>query len=143
MLSTDLERLENELVAARRAADERLSCLSEADLEVRTEFYGGQRMVRFILYQMGRHEREHITHVKKIRQALNAPQTEAQMILAQNQATRGELLAELMGLTDDELNRQPAPNEWSVRQVLEHAIQVEGRYLAAAEKALADAGAKA
>lgn len=140
-MASELEQLLDQLVAARRAADERLNHLSEADLEVRTEFYGGQRMVRFILYQMGRHEREHITHIKKIRQALNAPQSEAAMILAQNQATRGELLAELMGLSDEELNRQPAPNEWSVRQVLEHAIQVEGRYLAAAEKALAEANA--
>jgi len=142
-VASELEQLLDQLVAARRAADERLGHLTEADLQVRTEFYGGQRMVRFILYQMGRHEREHITHIKKIRQALNAPQSEAQMILAQNQATRGELLAELMGLSDEELNRQPAPGEWSVRQVMEHAIQVEGRYLAAADKALADARADA
>ncbi|MBI2911865.1 MAG: DinB family protein [Chloroflexi bacterium] len=63
------------------------------------------------------------------------------MILAQNRATRGDLLAELLGLSDEELNRQPAPEEWSVRQVLEHAIEVERRYLAAAEKALAEAKA--
>lgn len=138
---SEVQRLVDQLTAARREADERLSRLSEAEMEIRTEFYGAQRMVRFILYQMGRHEREHIVHIRKIRQALNAPQSEAHMILAQNQATRGELLAELMGLSDEELNRQPAPEEWSVRQVLAHAIEVERRYLAAAEKALAEAKA--
>lgn len=60
--------------------------------------------------------------------ALQWQQTEAQRILATAAEVRGQLLAPLVGLTDEGLDRIPAPGEWSVRQVLGHVLNVEHRY---------------
>lgn len=55
--------------------------------------------------------------------------TDAQRILASLAQTRGQLRATLVALTDELLDRPPAPNEWTVRQALQHLMNNERRFV--------------
>ena len=43
-----------------------------------------------------------------------------------NEEARAELYNEVNNLTDDEINRKPADNQWSIKQVMEHLFLMEG-----------------
>lgn len=43
-----------------------------------------------------------------------------------NEEARAELYNEVNGLSDDELNKKPAEDEWSIKQVMEHLFLMEG-----------------
>lgn len=43
-----------------------------------------------------------------------------------NDQARKDLLKEVEGMTDEQINRKPSENEWSVKQVLEHLYLMEG-----------------
>ncbi len=43
-----------------------------------------------------------------------------------NNKAREELLTEVNGITDEDLNRKPAENGWSIKQILEHLYLMEG-----------------
>ncbi len=63
--------------------------------------------------------------------------TDAERILTIAQAVFGDLRGLLLAVPDALLDREPAPGEWSIRQVMEHAIRVERSYRANGEYALA------
>jgi uncharacterized damage-inducible protein DinB len=63
--------------------------------------------------------------------------TLAQRALGQHQVAYRELHGLLVGLSDDVLDREPAPNEWPVRRVLHHIAHVERAFFAVADHALA------
>jgi uncharacterized damage-inducible protein DinB len=64
------------------------------------------------------------------RAVIDAPPapTEAAQILSLGQSAFGELRGLLAGLTDTLLDRAPAPGDWSLRETLAHAIEVERSY---------------
>lgn len=43
-----------------------------------------------------------------------------------NDKAREDLLAEVNGLTDEALNKKPADDQWSIKQILEHLYLMEG-----------------
>lgn len=43
-----------------------------------------------------------------------------------NEEARHMLLAEINGISDADLNKKPASNQWSIKQVLEHLYLMEG-----------------
>lgn len=43
-----------------------------------------------------------------------------------NKSAREQLLAEVGGISDEDLNRKPAENRWSIKQILEHLYLMEG-----------------
>lgn len=55
-----------------------------------------------------------------------------------NEQARKELLAEVNGISDENLNRKPAENRWSVKQVLEHLYLMEGAITKSIQGQLAD-----
>jgi len=61
---------------------------------------------------------------------------EASRILTLAQVAFGRLRGLLAGVDDDLLDRAPAAGEWSIRQTLAHAIQVERSYRANTQHAL-------
>jgi len=61
---------------------------------------------------------------------------EASRILTLAQIAFGRLRGLLAGVDDDLLDRAPAAGEWSIRQTLAHAIQVERSYRANTQHAL-------
>ena len=83
--------------------------------------------VRFLFLRFADHEEEHALQIASILQELDFRQTRAQRVLGAAEATRGGLLAALVGLTDDDLDLTPEA-EWPLRLTLAHIIQVERSY---------------
>lgn len=100
-----LERLET----VREEALSVLADCAETDLAAPTGWAGFEVDIRFRLHRFAAHERQHAVHLVKTLRALDFRPTEAHHLLAQAQATRGQLLATLAGLPDDLLDRSPTP----------------------------------
>jgi uncharacterized damage-inducible protein DinB len=116
-----VERLET-------AREETLAVLAdcaEADLTAPTTWAGYIIDVRFRLHRFAAHERQHTVQVAKTLRGIGFAPTEAQRLLAQAQATRGALLAQLTGLPDDLLDRRPASDRPSVADLLNGLIESE------------------
>jgi hypothetical protein len=94
--------------------------------------------VRRVLLQLANPPREHALQIRVARQTLHAVPSEPQMMLALGEQAWGDVLAALIGLSDEDLDRVPAPGQWSVRQCLEHMIKTEVTYRVMLEKALQD-----
>lgn len=66
-----------------------------------------------------------------VRLAAERPaRTQAQAILAQYHQAYRDLTAVLAAVRDDDLDRAPAPDEWAIRDVLEHMLGAEHGFLA-------------
>lgn len=123
------------IAEARRQVVEELADVSRDVLETPTE---GARWteVRRVLLRFGDHPREHAVQIVAAREAIGAPPTMPQRILAKGQEGYGELLASLVGVTDADLDASPGAGEWTIRQVLEHVLKSERNYLASIQRAL-------
>lgn len=58
------------------------------------------------------------------------------MVLKQLNETREEVLASINGLSDDELNKAPDTDSWSIAQVLHHLQQIESYFLSLMDAAI-------
>ena len=59
------------------------------------------------------------------------------MILGQYTVAQAAVLAELVGLSEEQLAQPQAPGEWSANQVLDHLLTSQKRMLETIEAALA------
>ncbi len=91
---------------------------------------------RRTVLRLADHWREHILQLQLIRQRTGTAPTEPQMMLALAEQAWGDVLASVVGLSDEDLDSVPAPGQWSVRQVLQHMIKGEVDYRNLIEKAL-------
>lgn len=71
----------------------------------------------------------------------NAAQSAAQRLLAQHHAAWWDLQSVLLGVGDDLLDKEPAPSEWTLRQALNHLVEVEWAHTKISEYALQQARA--
>ena len=118
-----------ELRASRAELQQKLSGVTEEQmLTTISRQQGGDVNVRFYFYRFIAHEAEHTVHLIKTLAGLGMKQSEAQLILRNLQAARGELEGLLLGLSDEDLDRVPAEGEWAPRRVLEHIIETEKSY---------------
>jgi len=83
------------------------------------------RAMRSMMRIMHDHELSHVVQVQKTRLAIGAHPTEAQMILAQTIQARAALAAAIVGMTDEEIDRKPAPDQWSVSEIVEHVLRYD------------------
>lgn len=126
---TAVTNIVDELRASRAELQEKLSVVTEEQmLTTIPRQQGGDVNVRFYFYRLIAHEAEHTVHLIKTLAGLNINQSEAQLILRNLQAARGELEGLLLGLSDEDLDRAPAEGEWPPRRVLEHIIETEKIY---------------
>ena len=88
-----------------------------------------QRSVRQLISLYFSHERNHIVQIERNRHVLGAHPGEIQMLLAQADQSRGDLLAALEGVSDEEWAEKPDENVWSIQEILEHLMDVENRLL--------------
>jgi hypothetical protein len=65
------------------------------------------------------------------------PPSYAQRALVIGSASFGRLLGTFVGVTEELFARQPAPDEWGLREALAHVIAVARRYLVGVEYAVA------
>jgi hypothetical protein len=120
--------------ARRGATRTALGDVSEEQLPVRTKDHGE---VRAALLRIATLMHQRRVELARTFSALGWQQTEAQQILGLAMDARGQLRCVLLGFPDADLDRAPAPGEWSVRQTLEHAYQVDARYADAIAYAVA------
>ena len=122
----------------------RMQTLSELNSLTQDDFATPTEMplwtsVRRLLLRFGDHMREHANQIEDARMKLGRGVSMPQRMLAESEVAWGKLLAATAGLTDADLDAQPGAEEWSVRQVLDHILTVEQRYLDGARAALAAA----
>ena len=121
----------------RKSTQERLKDMAEEHMLAPTTYGKRDVTVRYMFYRLIAHEVEHTIHIAKTLDALSAAQSEAQRILARLQAATGELESMLVGLSDEDLDREPAEGEWSVRQVIDHILEGEEFYCRQIEAGIA------
>ncbi len=124
------------LTVTHEAIIEKLARIADQDLDRKVTWGGREVEVRFLLLQMGNHDRQHAIQVAKSLQWLRQQLSEAEMTVAKAQQARGELLGLLAAVNDEDLDRVPKEGEWSIRKTLEHVLEVQKRYYANVEKAL-------
>ena len=131
-----LAEIAGRLTAVRDEVLAELAGLDDADLEAPTNWAGFDVDVRFRLHRFAAHEREHTVQVIKTLRGAGFVPSEAHRLLAQAQATRGHLLALLVGLPDEIAGRRPADGQWSVAETLTHIAETEERRVASVQAAL-------
>ena len=127
--------------ASRAELQDQLAQITEEQMTLDVPRRPTPTRVRSIFYSLVSHQAEHTVHLIKTLNALGVAQGEAQLILRDLQASRGRLEGLLIGLSDGDLDREPAEGEWSPRKVLEHIIQAEELFLSRVREALAEARA--
>ena len=125
-----------ELADIHEGVMEKLAALEDADMAKRIPWGGREMPVRFILSQIGNHDREHGIQVVKNLQWMSRQFTEAQMAVAKLAQARGELIGLLAAVDDEDLDRVPKEGEWTIRQTLQHIVDVQKRYSAMIEKTM-------
>ena len=134
--TNEIKTMVAELRREREATLATLASLTREDLRYAT---GHQRWssARRVMLRFGDHLREHALQIRLIRERIGIPPTEPQHMLALAEQAWGDVLAAVVGLTDEDLDRVPAPGQWTIRQVLEHLIKTEAAYRQLIEKAQA------
>lgn len=104
-----------------------LARVGDADLSRQVDIEtGGKAPIQFVLYDLLRHEQALAVGAQR------APETEMARILDLAHAACGDLVGLLVGQSDRDLD-DTRDGEWSLRDVLRHAIAVELRYGAQVE----------
>jgi hypothetical protein len=108
-----------------------LAQLSETDCRLPAQWNGIPRNVNFLLRALSLHELDHLQHLHKLLAARGRRFSEAQILLSKAQALRGELEALVLSLSDEEFDAAGAgPDDWSIRQLVEHLGKVDVMYAA-------------
>ena len=84
------------------------------------------------------HEKMHTGQVLSLRHDLRVMQTQTARLVAEWLRERAALIGALVGLPDEALDRRPNPNEWSIREVVQHTLYWERDALTATLRELAD-----
>lgn len=77
------------------------------------------------------HEKIHAGQILSIRHDLRVMQTQPARLLGEWLAERAALIGALIGLPEEALDRRPKPEEWSIRDVVDHTLYWERDSLAA------------
>lgn len=130
-MSESLQELMDSTRTARRAAFDGLVELPEEHLNKMTRWGYGPADARYLALRFSDHEEEHAIQVEHLLRAEFGWQpSKVQLVLGIAERTRGEVLAALVGLTDNDLDIAPlAPaGEWTLRQILTHLVATEHSY---------------
>ena len=91
--------------------------------------------IRFALLQASHELRELATLIHEARVDTH-PMSTAQRIMAQYHVAYRDMRGTLVAVGAAELNREPAPDEWSIRRTLQHMIRTPANFLAVIRYAL-------
>jgi hypothetical protein len=83
------------------------------------------------------HEKMHAGQILSLRHDLGVMQTQTARLLGEWIKERAALIGALVGLPDEALDRRHKPEEWSIREVVEHTLFWERDSLAATLRDLA------
>jgi uncharacterized damage-inducible protein DinB len=82
----------------------------------------GERSVWHLIANDIDHEKMHAGQVLSLRHDLGVMQTQTERLLGEWVKERAALIGTLIGLPDDALDRRTKPDEWSIREVVEHTL---------------------
>jgi uncharacterized damage-inducible protein DinB len=71
------------------------------------------------------HEKIHVGQIVEGRQESGLTPSPMQRLIAEWLAERSRLIGALVGLTDEQFNRETKPGEWTYRVVAKHVLMVE------------------
>jgi len=125
-----------DLRAQRRITVRALSAFGDDRLTVRLVGAGRSTDVRATLLSLADDDDRRCAVLAAMVEAFHGQAGEGQRINASLGRTRGYLRAVLVGLTDDRIDEQSSPDEWSVRQALQHVRNNESRFVADARYAV-------
>jgi hypothetical protein len=114
---------------ARRHALAALAGLTEEQLERQVRLPDGPNDVRYCLLSLALCDDERRVALAGLCGSQAWHPSEAARILALAAEVHGQLRALLVGVSADELNRVPGPDDWTLREVLAHVEQTAERYL--------------
>jgi uncharacterized damage-inducible protein DinB len=126
-----------ELVAAvGRLADVALN-MTDADLNQPWAWQSyDSEGVRFAFFRALEELRRLEVELAMLRIAHQRPRSAAQRILSQYHAAYLDLEVNLIDLSDEQANRAPAENEWSIRETVAHIIEADAGFYAVLRYAL-------
>jgi DinB superfamily len=151
---TEVQKLIDTLEAQRREAMKLLASVTDDRLGVPYADDPGEEgpfTVRRLIHRITTHHQDHLQHLLKVRRAIGAGRSETVRALAEMQAARAELVTSLLGLSDDDLERdcsegqdlgnlQPrtaSPPRYTIRRIVEHVVEMEEMRLGHIRQALA------
>lgn len=138
-MTASLQNVLDEIRATRREAFVDLAEVPEEHLNKATRWGYGPTDARYMFLRFSDHDEEHGLQIEHtLRSMLGWQPSHAQIILGAAERTRGDLLAVLVGLGDDDLDvvpKEPA-GEWPLRRTLAHAIGTEHNYRIYAQHAV-------
>src|SRR5215208_560456 len=106
-----------------------LAQLGDADCKLPAQWGGTQRNINFLLRAFSLHELDHLQHLNRLLVERGRHFNQAQVLLSKAQALRGELVAQLLSLSDEEFEaKSDGSDEWSIRQLVEHLTQTDQLY---------------
>jgi len=109
---------------------------SDGALEKRWQWGSYDEGARFAFFLTYQELRDLATRTAAQRATQGPAMTSAQRILAQHHLAYRDLCGLLVGIDEDELDREPAEGEWSLRVVLGHIIDAEQGFLSVIRYAL-------
>lgn len=121
-------KLLEQLRAQRGSTIRALSAITGAQL---TAHVGPDRPVnvRFTLLSLAQDDDRRCALLGSIFAQASWEPSEAQRILASLALTRGQLRAALIGLTNEQADESPGPDEWAMRQILRHIMNNENQFV--------------
>ncbi|MEM7030536.1 MAG: DinB family protein [Chloroflexota bacterium] len=99
---------------------EKNHCLTEDTLNNEDWAWQMYKQVRYAFLYTAQDLRHLAVDLLAKRLATGNPPTTAQQIMARHQAAYRAYVSRFIGLTDDDLDQEPAPEEWTLRTILEH-----------------------
>src|SRR4051794_10362996 len=126
-MSIQISQLLADIRASRRETVAALQDTPDDHMLAENRWAGGPMDVRFLLLRFADHDEEHGLSVASTLQELGFQQSRVQRILGAAEATRGELLGTLVGLSDADMDLAPE-GEWPLRETFAHVIRVVDSY---------------
>ena len=152
-MSTEISKLLTDLDAQRADAMEWLDDLADDQLDYALPIGGaitslpeeGGLTIRRLLHRVITHHEDHIQHLRKTRERIGKPRTEVDRLLGRIQIARAELLAEIVGLDDENLAKDvrdgremsnlkargtyPGQSEveeiYTIKRIVQHVVEME------------------
>lgn len=108
-MDSQVQSLIAKLEGQRKAAMELLLALDDDDLSLPYADTGqgeeGPFTIRRLIHRISTHHYDHLQHILKERRNMDVPRSETARALAEMQAARAEMVASLIGLTDEDIER--------------------------------------
>jgi hypothetical protein len=111
--------------------------IPDSDLDQPWRWRAHDEGLRFALIGAYHELRDLAVRLASQRSARGLLPTAAQRVLAQHHLAYRDLLAILLGVSEDQYEQEPAPGDWSLRQILTHIVAAQRNFFALVHYGLA------